>query len=72
MPRPTLVRNLDPRMSDPVCGRHMTEPQALLRTEYEGTTYLLSSERCRLLFALHPDEYALGEGRPQTVGAIAR
>ena len=64
--------NLDPCTSDPVCGRHMTETQALLRAEYEGTTYLFCSERCRMLFALHPDECALGEGRPQTVEAIAR
>jgi P-type Cu+ transporter len=68
----SIDENLDPRTSDPVCGRHMTEAQALLRAEYEGTTYLFCSERCRMLFALHPGEFALGEGRPRTDEAITR
>jgi YHS domain-containing protein len=51
--------NLDPRTSDPVCGRHISEAQALLCAEYEGTTYLFCSERCRMLFAIRPGAFAV-------------
>jgi len=52
---------LDPLMKDPMCGRHITEAQALLRAEHRGRTYLFCSERCRMLFALHRDSFALAE-----------
>lgn len=48
---------------DPVCGRPLTEAQALLRTEYEGRTYLFCSEHCRMLFAVRPDSF-VGHGEP--------
>ena len=48
---------------DPVCGRHITEAQALLRAEHHGRTYLFCSERCRMLFALRPDSYAVDEAQ---------
>jgi len=46
---------------DPVCGRLLTEAQALLRAEHRGRTYLFCSEHCRMLFALRPDSFALVE-----------
>jgi Cu+-exporting ATPase len=52
---------LDPLLEDPVCGRHLTETQALLTAEHEGHRYLFCSERCRMLFALRPDAFALEE-----------
>jgi len=39
---------------DPVCGRELTEEQALLSAEVNGERYLFCSERCRLLFSLRP------------------
>jgi YHS domain-containing protein len=51
----------DPQLADPVCGRTMTEAQALLRAEREGRTYLFCSERCRMLFSLRPDAYAVNK-----------
>jgi YHS domain-containing protein len=50
---------LDTQLVDPVCGRHITEASALLRDEYQGRTYLFCSERCRMLFSLRPDSYAI-------------
>ena len=50
---------LDPELRDPVCGRHINETSALLRDEYEGRTYLFCSERCRMLFSLRPEAYAV-------------
>ena len=47
---------------DPVCGRHITEAQALLTAEHNGRRYLFCSERCRMLFALRPDAYAIEQG----------
>ena len=52
---------LDAQVTDPVCGRHITEASALLRDEYRGTTYLFCSERCRMLFSLRPDAYAIAD-----------
>jgi YHS domain-containing protein len=43
---------------DPVCGRQLTETQALLTTDHGDRRYLFCSERCRMLFALHPGSYA--------------
>jgi YHS domain-containing protein len=40
---------------DPVCGRELTEEQALLSAEVEGDRYLFCSERCRLLFSLRAE-----------------
>jgi YHS domain-containing protein len=39
---------------DPVCGRELSEEQALLSTEVSGDRYLFCSERCRLLFSIRP------------------
>jgi YHS domain-containing protein len=49
-------------MADPVCGRSLTEVQALLRSDYEGRTYLFCSERCRMLFSLRPGDFAVETG----------
>jgi YHS domain-containing protein len=46
---------------DPVCGRHVTEDRALLRTEYEGKTYLFCSESCRMLFSIRPGWFVEGQ-----------
>jgi Cu+-exporting ATPase len=53
-----------PLTQDPVCGRRITEAQALLRAEHDGRTYLFCSERCRMLFARRPDSFAVGEAQP--------
>lgn len=42
---------------DPVCGREITIAQALLVTECNGELHPFCSERCRMLFALHPERY---------------
>ncbi len=55
----TTQEMTDPQLRDPVCGRHITEASALLRDEYEGRTYLFCSERCRMLFSLRPEAYAV-------------
>jgi YHS domain-containing protein len=65
-------QNVSPLMRDPVCGRHIVEERALLSAEYEGRTYLFCSERCRMLFALRPDSYAVDEDRPEEVGMPGR
>jgi YHS domain-containing protein len=39
---------------DPVCGRELSEEQALLSTEVSSDRYLFCSERCRLLFSIRP------------------
>jgi len=39
---------------DPVCGRELTEEQALFRAEVGGDVYLFCSERCRMLFSIRP------------------
>ena len=39
---------------DPVCGRELSEEQALLSTEVSGDRYLFCSELCRLLFSIRP------------------
>jgi YHS domain-containing protein len=62
---------LDAELADPVCGRHITEASALLRDEYRGRTYLFCSERCRMLFSLRPDAYAIADeadGAAETLG----
>jgi len=62
----------DPELRDPVCGRHITETSALLRDEYEGRTYLFCSERCRMLFSLRPEAYAVRDGETSAAaGATA-
>jgi YHS domain-containing protein len=48
-----------PLTRGPVCGRHITEAQALLRAEHHGRTYLFCSEHCRMLFALRPESFAV-------------
>jgi YHS domain-containing protein len=53
--------NVSPLTRDPVCGRHMTEERALLSAEYKGRRYLFCSERCRMLFALRSDSFAVEE-----------
>jgi Cu+-exporting ATPase len=58
-------QTVNPLTRDPVCGRHIGEAQALLRAEHKGRTYLFCSERCRMLFALRPDSFAVGEARPE-------
>jgi len=62
---------LDPLMKDPVCGRHITEAQALLRAEHRGRTYLFCSERCRMLFALRADSLAVEEAPAEAEGKPA-
>jgi YHS domain-containing protein len=57
---------------DPVCGRPITEAQALLTAEHAGRRYLFCSERCRMLFALRPGEYAVGDARPEADEALTR
>ena len=39
---------------DPVCGRELTEEQALLSAEVDGDRYVFCSERCRMLFSIRP------------------
>ena len=39
---------------DPVCGRELSEEQALLTAEVHGDTYVFCSERCRMLFSIRP------------------
>ena len=65
-------QNVSPLTRDTVCGRHIVEERALLRAEYGGRTYLFCSERCRMLFALRPDSYAVEEDRLEEVGAPGR
>ncbi len=43
---------------DPVCGREITVAQALLVAEHDGELHPFCSERCRMRFALHPEQYA--------------
>ena len=52
---------LDPLTRDPVRGRHVTEAPSLLTAGHEGRMHLFCSERCRMLFALRPDSFALVE-----------
>jgi YHS domain-containing protein len=40
---------------DPVCGRELTEEQALLSAEVNGDRYLFCSERCCVLFTILPE-----------------
>jgi YHS domain-containing protein len=63
---------LNPQQRDPVCGRHITAASALLRDEYEGRTYLFCSERCRMLFSLRPESYAIDDDPLGAVEAAAR
>jgi len=63
---------LDSLREDPVCGRHITEAQALLHAEYRGRNYLFCSERRRMPFALRPDSFAVDEGPPETEEAPGR
>ena len=39
---------------DPVCGRELTEEQALPSAEVMGDRYLFCSEGCRMLFSIRP------------------
>jgi len=59
---PMKEETLGPLAQDPVCGRQISEAQALLRAEHRGRTYLFCSERCRMLFSLRPDAFAGGRG----------
>jgi YHS domain-containing protein len=43
-----------------------------LSAEYKGRRYLFCSERCRMLFALRPDSFAVEEDRPNEAEALAR
>ena len=54
-------QNVSPLTRDPVCGRQITEAQALLRAEHDGRIYLFCSERSRMLFALRPGSFAVHE-----------
>ena len=55
---------------DPVCGREVTEGQALLSAEVKGDVYLFCSERCRMLFSLRPQWFLeRTEPRPARRGA---
>jgi YHS domain-containing protein len=63
---------LDPEPRDPVCGRHITETSALLRDEHEGRTHLFCSERCRMLFSLRPESYAIDDDPLGAVETAAR
>ena len=38
---------------DPVCGRELSEEQAL-SADVNGDTYVFCSERCRMLFSIRP------------------
>jgi len=60
----TTEESADPSMRDPVCGREIARERALLVTEHDGTIYPFCSERCRMLFALHPEAFAAAEARP--------
>jgi YHS domain-containing protein len=63
---------VSPLTRDPVCGRHMDEERALLSAEYKGRRYLFCSERCRMLFALRPDSFAVEEDRLEEAEAPGR
>lgn len=65
-------KTLDLVGQDPVCGRQITEAQALLRAEHRGRTYLFCSERCRMLFALRTDSLAVEEAPVEAEGKSAR
>jgi YHS domain-containing protein len=54
---PTTDETLEVIPCDPVCGRQLTEAQALLTTDHGSRRYLFCSERCRMMFALHADSY---------------
>ena len=49
-----------PPARDPVCGRDVRVVSACLRAEHHGTTYIFCSERCRALFDLRPELFAVG------------
>ena len=40
---------------DPVCGRELTEEEALLSVEVNDDRYLFCSELCRMLFSIRPE-----------------
>jgi YHS domain-containing protein len=63
---------VSPVTQDPVCGRHMDEERALLSAEYKGRRYLFCSERCRMLFALRPESFAVEEDQPEEAETPAR
>ena len=62
----------NPLTRDPVCGRHISEAQALLRAEHKGRTFLFCSERCRMLFALRPEAFAVAGAQPEAEERLGR
>jgi YHS domain-containing protein len=54
MPRSALTA-----MVDAVCGRHMTEAQAPLRTACQGKAYPFCAEHSRMLFSLCPGAFSV-------------
>jgi YHS domain-containing protein len=63
---------LGPLTRDPARGRHVTEAQALLAAEHEGTKSLFCSDQGRMLFALRPGSFAVEEGQMATDEALGR
>jgi YHS domain-containing protein len=55
---------IGPLTRDPMCGRQIARAQALLSAEHHGRTHLFCSERCRMLFALRPDSFAVDGVQP--------
>ncbi len=45
-------------LKDPVCGRMLTEQQAIGNRLYEGQTYYFCQTICRELFEQNPRHYA--------------
>ena len=54
----------DAVMRDPVCGRQVAREGTLLVAEHDGRTYPFCSDRCRMLFALHPEAFTVDGARP--------
>ncbi len=55
-------------MTDPVCGKEITETEAAGRSDYQGKMYYFCSQDCKLEFDDDPDQYVGWGGESRVEG----
>jgi YHS domain-containing protein len=56
-----MMKGVQGRHLDPVCGRHLEEPEGQPSTEYKKRRYFFCSENCRHAFERQAERFRMNE-----------
>lgn len=56
-----MMKGVQSRQLDPVCGRHLEGPEGCPSAEYKKRRYFFCSERCRSTFEKQAERFRLND-----------